>query len=147
MAKVFFHTADRQLTLANKTLLKSFIEALFKKEKQPLGEIRYIFCSDDYLLQINRDHLQHDYYTDIITFDLSEGEEIISEVYISKDRVRDNATTLSVPFATEMLRVLFHGALHLCGYKDKNKVQSAKMREMEELYLKKYAAYIKKRIG
>lgn len=114
---------------------------MFKKEKQLLKEIRYIFCSDDYLLQINRDHLQHDYYTDIITFDLSEGEGITAEVYISTDRVKDNAATLGTGYNSEMLRVIFHGALHLCGYKDKSREQSAQMRKMEEFYLKRYTSF------
>ncbi len=109
-----------------------------------MQEIRYIFCSDEYLLQINRDHLQHDYYTDIVTFDLSEGEAIIAEVYISTDRVKDNALTLATGYTAEMLRVIFHGALHLCGYKDKSKKQATLMRKMEDAYLKRYHLYLKR---
>ncbi|RFM30648.1 rRNA maturation RNase YbeY [Deminuibacter soli] len=132
------------MTIPNKTALKQFVETIFKKEKHPLQEIRYIFCSDDYLLQINRDHLQHDYYTDIITFDLSEGNGTIGEVYISLDRVKDNAKTHETTYPTEARRVIFHGALHLCGYKDKSKADAVNMRKMEDLYLKKYLVFLDK---
>lgn len=136
LKKVHFNYADRKLHLKGKEKIKTHIAQLFTKEKKKLEEIRYIFCSDDYLLQINRDFLQHDYYTDIITFDLSEDTvSTTAEVYISIDRVKDNAVTQGTSFEQEMLRVLFHGALHLCGYKDKSKVQIADMRKKEEEYL------------
>lgn len=138
MNKVSFNYADRKLTLNNKTGLKSFIPSIFKKEGKKLESINYVFCSDDYLLQINKDFLQHDYYTDIITFDLSEGEAITSEVYISVDRIKDNSLQLSTTFEQEALRVIFHGALHLCGYKDKSKKEIELMRFMEEKYIKLY---------
>jgi len=89
---VHFHFLKGSSSLSDRTRLKSFIISLFKKEKKSLDDIRYIFCSDDYLLEINKQHLQHDYYTDIITFGLSApGQPINAEVYISIDRVRDNA--------------------------------------------------------
>lgn len=135
MKKVHFNYADRKLHLKGKEEIKKHIIQLFSKEKKKLDEIRYIFCSDEYLLQINKDFLQHDYYTDIITFDLSEGDATIAEVYISTDRVKDNALNQSTSMEQEMLRVLFHGALHLCGYKDKSKIQAAEMRKKEEEYL------------
>lgn len=136
LKKVHFNYADRKLHLKGKEKIKAHITWLFTKEKKKLEEIRYIFCSDDYLLQINRDFLQHDYYTDIITFDLSENTvTTIAEVYISTDRVKDNALTQGISFEQEMLRVLFHGALHLCGYKDKSKAQITEMRKKEEEYL------------
>lgn len=138
MKKVHFSYADRKLSLTGKEHIKQHIENLFSKEKKKLEEIRYIFCSDEYLLQINQDFLQHDYYTDIITFDLSEGEATIAEVYISVDRVKDNATTQQTTFRQEMLRVLFHGALHLCGYKDKKKDQVTEMRGKEEQYIRSF---------
>jgi rRNA maturation RNase YbeY len=142
--KVQFNYADRKLTLTRKTALKEYIVALFKKEKKSLESIDYIFCSDEHLLQINRDFLQHDYYTDIITFDLSNpGTGIISEVYISIDRVKDNALTHGTTFQKEMLRVLFHGALHLCGYKDKKPKDIALMREKEDYYIKSYLKKMK----
>lgn len=104
-----------------------------------MREIHYIFCSDDYLLEINRQHLQHDYYTDIITFGLSDpGQPIQAEVYISIDRVRDNARQLNYSIKEELHRVVFHGALHLCGYKDKRAKDQRIMRKMEDKYLRLY---------
>ena len=129
MNKISFRYADRRLNIGQKTLIRTFIETLFKKEKQALGGINYVFCSDEYLLEINRSFLQHDYYTDIITFGLSApGQPVEAEIYISVDRVKDNARTLGVSFNEEMLRVIFHGALHLCGYRDKKKADIALMR-------------------
>lgn len=132
-----FRYADRRLTLTQKMAIQTFVESLFRKEKKSLAHINYIFCSDVYLLGINRSFLQHDYYTDIITFGLSApGEPVEAEIYISTDRVKDNATQLGISFRDEMLRVIFHGALHLCGYKDKRKADIALMRKKEDHYLK-----------
>jgi rRNA maturation RNase YbeY len=139
MQKVNFQKADSALTLPAKTELKAFIENLFKKEKTPLATINYIFCSDKYLLSINQQFLNHDYFTDIITFGLHDrGTPVVAEVYISVDRVKDNAKIHRLTFTNEMLRVLFHGALHLCGYKDKSKADILMMRAKEEVYLKRY---------
>ena len=124
------------LDLRDRNRLKKFLASLFKKEGKPLAELQYIFCSDDYLLAINRHYLSHDYYTDIITFDLSEkGQPINAEIYISVDRVRENAREFESSLKKELHRVIFHGALHLCGYKDKTAAQEKKMRQMEEKYL------------
>lgn len=140
MPKVHFNYADRKLHYAQKTALKQFVETIFQKEKKQLATIRYVFCSDDFLLDINRSSLNHDYYTDIITFDLSEPNQLIeSEVYISVDRVKDNAQTNKVSFENELCRVIFHGALHLCGYKDKKKEDVLVMRKKEEYYLKAFS--------
>ena len=137
MTSVSFRSADRTLRLAGKTQVKDFIVSLFKKEKQALACITYVFCSDAFLLQMNRDFLQHDYYTDIISFCLSEkGEPVEAEIYISLDRVKDNAQTLGRPLSEETLRVIFHGALHLCGYNDKKKSEIAIMRKREDQYLR-----------
>lgn len=131
----FLESAD----LRDRTRLKKFLASLFKKEGKLLEELQYIFCSDDYLLKINRQYLEHDYYTDIITFDLSEnGQPIHAEIYISIDRVRENAREFGSSVKNEMHRVIFHGALHLCGYKDKTPAQRKQMRQMEEKYLKLY---------
>ena len=134
----FFFQANIHLT--NRRFLKGFIVALFKREAKPLRQINFIFCSDKQLLDINRKFLQHDYYTDIITFDLSEEEEdgVIAEVYISVDRVRENSRDHGVTLREELHRVIFHGALHLCGYKDKKPNQQAEMRKKEDFYLRKY---------
>jgi len=138
-SSVHFHFLKGSNSLSDRTRLKSFIVSLFKKEKKRLAEINFIFCSDDYLLEINRQHLQHDYYTDIITFGLSgPGQPIQAEVYISVDRVRDNARLFSTSIKEELHRVIFHGALHLCGYKDKRANDQELMRKMEDKYLKLY---------
>lgn len=137
MSNVQFRSADRSLQLPGRSALKSFIAGIFKKEKQALASITYVFCSDAFLLQMNRDFLQHDYYTDIITFGLSEkGEPVEAEVYISLDRVKDNARNLQQSYRQETLRVIFHGALHLCGYKDKKKSEIELMRKKEDHYLR-----------
>ena len=136
MAKINFLTGDRKFTFQQKRAIKDFIELIFKKEKTTLQQITYVFCSDEFLLQMNNDFLQHDFYTDIITFRLSEKyKPIEAEIYISIDRVKENANQLRVPYKTEMLRVLFHGVLHLCGYKDKTKSEILTMRAKEERYL------------
>ncbi len=120
--------------------LKSFIAQIFKTEGKKLNQLTYIFCSDEYLLQINRQFLQHDYYTDIISFDLSEhpGAPTEGEIYISTDRVKDNASIQHTTIEQELHRVIFHGALHLCGYKDKQKKQQEIMRVKEDHYLSAY---------
>lgn len=139
MGKVSFNYDDRMLKLNHKRKILLFIASIFTKEKKKMARLDYIFCSDDNLLQINRSFLQHDFYTDIITFDLSESKtEITGEVYVSVDRIKDNAKTMKVSFEEEALRVLFHGALHLCGYKDKKKADIAVMRKKEDYYITLY---------
>ncbi|MEO5947660.1 MAG: rRNA maturation RNase YbeY [Chitinophagaceae bacterium] len=137
-SKVYFFSQGVKLTLQSRTRLKGFIESIFNKEGKRLSSINYIFCTDKALLEINKQFLKHDFYTDIITFDLSESAEITAEIYISVDRVRDNAKNLGVSFKSELLRVIFHGALHLSGYKDKTKLEKADMSEKEDHYLNKY---------
>ncbi len=114
--------------------LKDFLYSLFLKEGKKLNNLNIIFCSDEYLLDINRQHLKHDFYTDIITFDLSENTKgpTSAELYISIDRVKDNAISLRTTFINELHRVMFHGALHLCGYGDKSKKDIAIMRSKED---------------
>jgi probable rRNA maturation factor len=125
--------------LSERSRLKRFITDLLKKEGKQLGSLSYILCSDEYLLNINRDFLQHDYYTDIITFDMSTSPGFVSgDIYISIDRVRDNAAQLGVSIKEEIHRVIFHGALHLCGYKDKSKSDQDIMRKAEDGYLSAY---------
>ena len=137
--KVNFHFADTRTKLPNRTILKSFLIDLFQSEGVELASLDYIFCSDPYLRQINIQYLQHDYNTDIITFPLSEdGQPVIGEIYISLDTVKDNAETYKVPQETELLRVIFHGALHLCGYGDKTKKEQTIMTGKEDQYLEKW---------
>jgi len=127
------------VTFTQRTLVKEVIGDIFKKEKTKLEQLQYIFCSDDYLLEINKQHLKHNYYTDIITFDLSERpNSVIGEIYISVDRVKDNARNYEVSFKQELLRVIFHGALHLCGLKDKTEKDQVLMRKAEDKYLHYY---------
>ena len=127
------------VTLNQRKRLKSFIEFIFKNEKRELLSLTYIFCSDDYLLKINKDFLNHDYYTDIITFNLSSSrEKVDGEVYISTDRVKENSADLNTSFKSELHRVIFHGALHLCGYKDKTTHEQKKMRMAEDKCLASY---------
>ena len=143
LPRVQFHFLEKA-SFTNRTLAKEVVKDLFKKEKKRLAQLTYIFCSDDYLLQINKQYLQHNYYTDIITFDLSEdNNQVTGEVYISLDRVKDNAHTYNVSFQKELLRVIFHGALHLCGYRDKNEKEQTLMRKAEDKYLHYYLSRIK----
>lgn len=139
-AKVTFHFLDVKFPFRNRTVLKEFLTKLFKREGKALESLNYIFCTDEYLLQMNRDFLQHDYYTDIITFELAEGKKAPTqgEIYISIDRVRDNAVNFDSRFTRELHRVIFHGALHLCGFKDKNAAQQKLMRQKEDEYLNLY---------
>lgn len=133
----FFYEAPVSLRDRNK--LKLFVKAIFRKEKKKLSGLNYIFCSDKRLLEINRQFLQHDYYTDIITFELSPAETPVEgEIYISIDRVKDNAQQHDSTVTRELHRVIFHGVLHLCGYKDKTPAQEKLMREKEDYYLKRY---------
>ena len=136
---ISFNKADATATLKNRVALKSFIEKRVKKEGLSIESLNYVFCSDKYLLEINKQFLDHNYYTDIISFDLSEvSGQLIGEVYISVDRVKDNAKTHGASFTEELLRVIFHGALHFCGYKDKKPADAKKMRQMEDLWLTAY---------
>jgi rRNA maturation RNase YbeY len=137
-AKIQFHILQ-SVSLKERARLKQFIISLFRREKKPLAELNYIFCSDQRLLEINRQFLQHDFYTDIITFPLSDpGQPISGEIYISVDRVRENAAAFGTLIRKELLRVIFHGALHLCGYKDKSPKDEKLMRKMEDHYLAQY---------
>jgi rRNA maturation RNase YbeY len=139
MQKVQFYFLDRKPTLKERTRLKLFIERLFTLEKKKLANLSYIFCSDEHLLGINKDFLKHDFYTDVITFDLSAYKtKTEGEVYVSIDRIKDNAKQLGVSFNEELHRVIFHGALHLCGYNDKNKSDQIRMRSAENEYLQRY---------
>lgn len=136
MAAIQFHTADLGTSLPGKTILKTLLTDLFRKEGRQLAGLSIVFCSDDYLLELNRQFLQHDYYTDILTFLMSErGAPVEGELYISVDRVRDNARALGVPTLQELRRVIIHGSLHLCGYKDKLKKDQALIRQKEDRYL------------
>jgi rRNA maturation RNase YbeY len=137
-AKVQFVKADRLHKLRRVGKIKTAIHDLFETEGRSLNEICYVFCSDQYLLDMNIRFLNHDYFTDIISFDLSENiNHITGEIYISTDRVKENAKTHHTTYENELCRVIFHGALHLCGYKDKTKKEQQEMRLKEECYLQR----------
>ena len=128
---ILFHS-ETKFNLTQKLLHKRWLAALAKQEGFSIGDINYIFCDDDYLLKINLEYLNHDTLTDIITFDYVEDGVLNGDIYISIERVRENAVIFSVPFEQELLRVLSHGVLHLCGYKDKTDTDAALMRKKED---------------
>ncbi len=129
---------DVTLKIKNKLNIKKWLKETIEKEGYKLGELNYIFCSDEYLHQMNVSYLNHDTLTDIITFDNSDIEgKIIGDIFISVDRVLENAKKFDVEFIDELNRVMVHGALHLVGYKDKKKEEQEKMRAKENYYLKR----------
>ena len=132
-----FFNEETDFKLPQKLEIKNWLNNIAKKEAKRLGEINYIFCNDEYLLDINKQYLEHDYYTDIITFDNTElGQNLLEgEMYISIDRVSDNAKNNNQPFDKELKRVLAHGILHLAGYKDKTEKDEKIMRAKEDFYL------------
>lgn len=113
---------------------------LIKSENYEMGEITVVFCKDEYLLDMNRTYLNHDYYTDIITFDYSKDKIISGDLFISIDRVIENSSAFYVSFNHELSRVIYHGVLHLCGYKDKSDEDIITMRDKENYYLKKFVS-------
>ncbi len=121
----------------NGDFYKEWLSVVCIDEKKQLNEVNLIFCSDEYLLNINVEFLQHDYYTDIISFDYCEGKLISGDLFISKDRVFENAGNNNVTFLVELNRVVVHGVLHLCGYKDKTDGDALVMRSKEDYYLSK----------
>lgn len=135
MGEISFHY-ELDFKIEDEQKIDSWIRALIKEEGCVLKELTYIFCDDEYLLKINQEHLNHDYYTDIITFDYDE-EELHSDLFISVERVKENAVTYHKSFENEFCRVVAHGVLHLCGYKDKSVEEEAEMRSKEDYYLSK----------
>lgn len=115
----------------NQIDLTNWISKVCLSENHQLGDISIIFCSDEYLLELNRIHLDHDYYTDIITFDYTDNQIVSGDLFISVDRVRENASDFNVSFQHELHRVMIHGVLHLCGYKDKSDDEEKLMRSKE----------------
>ncbi|MES2798506.1 MAG: rRNA maturation RNase YbeY [Bacteroidota bacterium] len=132
---ISFHVIDVKRPRFNSLTFKSSLKALIKHEGLSLGNINLILCSDEYLLDINQRFLDHDFYTDIVTFDYCVNSVVSGDLYISIDRVRDNASQLGVNFLNEFARVCAHGVLHLCGYKDKLPHEELVMREKESFYL------------
>ena len=135
----FFNNADKGTSLRSRTQLKAFINKQCLKEGVQIETLQYVFCSDKFLLDINKKYLNHNFYTDIISFDLSDQKgRLIGDVYISIDRVKENAKTEGNLYTHELLRVIFHGALHFCGYKDKKPADVKTMRAMEDKWLRAY---------
>lgn len=134
-----FFAEDVEYDLPNPTKAKRWLKFVIETEGFSLNQLNYIFCSDEYLLNMNREHLQHDFYTDIITFDTSDEEkQVEGEIYISTDRVKENAENLNVEFDEELRRVIVHGVLHLVGYNDDTESSKSKMSQKEDFYLKNY---------
>lgn len=139
MLNFFFENIENVSINENIT---SWIEYLITNEGKKMGDINYIFCDDEYLLKINQDYLQHDYYTDIITFDYVKGKKISGDIFVSVTRVSENAPLLSKSFDEELHRVIAHGVLHLCGYKDKTEAEIKEMRNKEDFYLNAVSKFI-----
>ena len=132
MSLQFFYE-DTSFELENTPVIEVWIKQIINNYGFDLVDLNYIFCSDNYLLEINREHLNHDYYTDIITFDHSEeNKKVESDIFISVDRVKENADSLSISFHQELYRVMAHGLLHLFGYSDKTSEEKIIMREKED---------------
>ncbi len=133
----------KSISLSNRTKLKAFLVKLSEEEKTKVESLTIVFCSNQYLLDINKRFLKHDYYTDIITFDLTSkgSKEKTAEIYISTDQIRKNAADFNTTIGNELHRVIFHGVLHLCGYNDKSRRQKEKMTEKENKYLAKYRSH------
>jgi rRNA maturation RNase YbeY len=132
---ICFYTEDIAFNLLLKCKVAAWLKAVAGAEGKQIGELAVIFCSDDYLLQLNRRYLQHDYYTDIITFDYTDGARVGGDLFISIDTVRANGVRYKQPFDDELHRVMLHGLLHLCGYGDATPAQQKLMRSMEDKYL------------
>jgi rRNA maturation RNase YbeY len=143
--RVRFHFLISSFSFQNRNQLKFFVIELFAKEGFKVEHLNFVFCSDEFLLLLNKSHLNHDTYTDIITFPFSNrGEAVLADIYISVERVKENAARFSQSFQTELHRVIFHGVLHLCGYKDKIHIEKKLMREKESYYLTKYWFHVKR---
>lgn len=130
-----FFSEDTDYLPENQEHLTRWITSVIEAEGKIPAAISFIFCSDEYLLRMNVEHLQHDYYTDIITFDYCEGAVISGDLFISVDRVRENASELQVPFEDELHRVMVHGVLHLLGYGDKTEAEQRAIRQKEDACL------------
>jgi len=133
MNKNFFFENIKEFSFDEKVFTK--IEALIFNENKKEGELSFVFCSDEYLLKMNIDYLNHNFYTDVITFDYTEGDVISGDVFISIERIKDNAKIFKTSFENELQRVMIHGVLHLIGYKDKTEDEKKEMRQKENKYL------------
>ena len=136
MNSIEFFFEDVKNVPIHEKILILHLNSLIENELKNTGDISVIFCSDEYLLKMNKEYLDHDYYTDIITFDYVEGNVISGDLFISLDRIAENAKTFDTTLLKELYRVVFHGVLHLVGYKDKTDDEEREMRKKENYYLK-----------
>tara|TARA_B100001179_G_scaffold214161_1_gene183314 strand:- start:404 stop:817 length:414 start_codon:yes stop_codon:yes gene_type:complete len=132
-------SSQNDFVLEQSEHVEDWLKAAALKESYGIDSLGYVFCSDDYLLEINQQFLDHDTLTDIVTFDYTEGTILNGEIYISTDRVADNAKDFNVDFDTELRRVIIHGLLHMCGYGDKTDDEKSHMRKKEDEYLALWA--------
>jgi probable rRNA maturation factor len=135
---ISYNNIYNNFTIKDKIKIKKWILKSVEEEQRGINFISFNFCSDEYIIELNNNALKHNYYTDIITFELNyKNENIEGDIYISIDRVKENAKILKESFTDELHRVIIHGVLHLCGYKDKSSKETRKMREKENYYLNK----------
>ena len=146
MKKINFYEFDTVSKLLDKILLKKYLDDLFKKEEKDYETISIIFCSDEYLFDLNQKFLKHSYYTDTMTFILN-NKPITGEIYISIDRVKENSRELGIKYQNELIRVIIHSCLHLCGYTDRLKGESVKMMSVQEKYLNGWLVSRETQIG
>lgn len=148
MNKIYFHELGVTSSLLHKGGFKKFLLSILKKERQLVNRIDIIFCTDEYLLSLNKRFLNHNYFTDTLSFLLSnQKESIIGEVYVSIDRIKENSKGLKISYQNELLRVIIHGCLHLCGHSDGTKNAALKMTKLQEGYLKKWYVSRETQIG
>ena len=133
MNSISFHSEGVKPKTPSKRLLKAWIKEFVANHGKKVNELAFVFCSDEKILEVNRNFLQHDYYTDIITFDYCEGDIVSGDIYISVERVQENAVIHSSDYNTELLRVIAHGVLHLIGFQDKNAESKIEMTVNEDL--------------
>ena len=133
-----FHNADHPFRCPERRNIRSWIADFAAHHDRNIQEVSVIFCSDAYLLEINRTYLEHDYYTDIITFDYTENDSLHADLFLSIDRIKENAKLHKVLFFNELIRVIIHGHLHLVGYKDKTDKEVIIMREKEDYWVQHY---------
>ncbi len=129
---ISFHSENIPFLLKNKKSYKQWLISIISNEQKTIGDISIIFCTDDFLLEINKTYLSHDYYTDVITFNYNEDNIVSGDIFISIDRVKENSSQFSDKFENELKRVMVHGVLHLLGYEDKSPKQEKAMRKRED---------------
>lgn len=136
MAQIGFYDADKSINFKRKKIYKYFFQRIFSIEEVHFKKVSFIFCSDNFLLELNKQYLQHDFYTDVLTFSIPMDTSIQGDIYISIDRIKENAKIFCVSYQNELLRVMIHGVLHLCGYNDNSKNKISVMRQKEDFFLK-----------